>query len=182
MIREAREAQWRAQSREPVFAEASARAIERWIADYQQRRLDLITRWAVGRQTGDLLAVLASCRDQLQASLATLNRLLSGGTAARRPRRMPSLSWIARYHDLGEVPRCVRCGFHPPEDRWGDTSGYLARAHIIDRARDGLDVEANLAPLCYGCHRSQPSFRPGDEADAFAWFGLTGRPSDSEAV
>ena len=90
----------------------------------------------------------------------------------RPRRRMPTLLAIARYHGLGEVSYCVRCGYRPPWDHWGISSTYLERAHIIDRCFDGLDVAPNLAPLCSWCHRTQPIFKPGDEAEAYAWFGL----------
>lgn len=39
---------------------------------------------------------------------------------------------------------------------------------------DGLDLVANLAPLCSWCHRGQPIFRPGDEYEARTWFALPG--------
>jgi hypothetical protein len=79
----------------------------------------------------------------------------------RGPRQMPSMKVILRHRGFQEA-RCVRCGY----------GGYLERAHIIDRFLGGLDNPANFAPLCDECHRNQPIFEPGDEAEALRWFRL----------
>lgn len=91
----------------------------------------------------------------------------------KRPaRRMPPLGKIAAYHNLGSAPHCVRCGDWALVAHWDESSRFLDRAHIIDRHLGGLDDLQNIAPLCPKCHRRQPSFAPGQETSALAWFGL----------
>lgn len=86
---------------------------------------------------------------------------------------MPALKRIAEFWALpDDPPYCVRCGWSVPVIRWNDASGWLIRAHIIDRCFDGLDLPCNLAPLCDGCHSHQPIFKPGEEPIALIWFGL----------
>lgn len=102
-------------------------------------------------------------------------------TYPNRPsRRMPQLKAIAAHHQLGERPHCVRCGHqHPDVTTWANANGILERAHIIDRCCDGLDHAGNLAPLCRTCHKKQPMFESGMEAEALTWFrlrGADGRP------
>jgi len=93
----------------------------------------------------------------------------------RGERRMPSLASVALWHRLGAVPHCVHCGWQSWKATWNERSTGLERAHIIDRAVDnGLDHEGNLAPLCKRCHATQPIFKPGQEAEALAWFNLAG--------
>lgn len=97
---------------------------------------------------------------------------VAGFWPSRPGRRMPTLSRIAAYHGLPAEPACVRCKWVAPCGTWRAASRYLERAHIIDRVFDGLDGPQNLAPLCHGCHKDQPIFRPGDEVAALRWFGL----------
>ena len=102
--------------------------------------------------------------------------------AARPPRAEPSLGsladyWLTRADDLGPgyavahigwgEPSCHRCGWLVPEGH--DPRPWLDRAHLIDRAAGGLDTHANVVPLCHLCHRSQPMFLPGQEAEALDW-------------
>lgn len=108
-------------------------------------------------------------------------------TSRRNPRparRMPTAEQVARYWiDEGKTfggmnragvitfgsgrsdlaPACFRCGEQVPA--WNK----LDRAHLVDRARDGLDIECNLALLCVQCHRSMPSFEPERAAIAIAY-------------
>ena len=86
----------------------------------------------------------------------------------RSARRMPSFKKIVEYWwpDVDGIT-CVRCGYRRP----------LYRAHIIDRAGDGLDVPWNIAPLCGACHGGQPAFSSGDEDEAPAWFNLPPLPN-----
>jgi len=88
-------------------------------------------------------------------------------------RVMPSMANIARFHDLGETPLCVRCGLEPSNCTWKTVGGRLQRAHIIDRVCGGSDDVSNIAPLCEWCHSNQPIFDIGDEGRALIWFGLT---------
>lgn len=91
---------------------------------------------------------------------------------ARPQRRMPSIWKLATWHGIELLgPACWRCGVIPKGITWRQANRYLDRAHVIDRQADGLDLEPNLRPLCRRCHRSQPTFRPGEETDALAWFG-----------
>lgn len=84
-------------------------------------------------------------------------------------RKMPSAEAVAAYHETqgnlrdGLWPACFGCA--GGKDSWGE----LERAHLIDRAFGGLDGPQNLVLLCWRCHREMPSFRPGDEAFAWAW-------------
>jgi hypothetical protein len=55
-------------------------------------------------------------------------------------------------------------------DYWEDGGGRLEKAHVIDRFAGGLDTLPNFRPLCPTCHRLQPMFVPGQEAEALAWF------------
>ena len=90
---------------------------------------------------------------------------------ARPPRRMPSLKAMAKFLGVeGREPFCFRCGVCVDADSWADARRVLERAHVIDRVFDGLDNLANLRPLCSTCHRWQPIFKAGDEAEALAWF------------
>lgn len=106
---------------------------------------------------------------RLQRLDAERERLLAGGLPARPDRRVPSLHKIAEFHDLGDLPRCFRCGF-TQGGTWRDATSWLERAHVIDRSAGGLDNLVNLRPLCRWCHRCQPSFVSGDEQIALAWF------------
>jgi 5-methylcytosine-specific restriction endonuclease McrA len=93
--------------------------------------------------------------------LSERQRLLDAGLPTDRPpRTMPSMKSILRYLDF-PAGECWKCG--------GDFD-YLERAHVIDRCGDGLDVEPNLRPLCVTCHRLQPMFVNGQEAEAAQWF------------
>jgi hypothetical protein len=105
--------------------------------------------------------------------------------AALRPRRkLPSLWTIAEYWSRRSVfdvildwPHCFACYIDPPyheEDtpkiRWNGASGYLIRAHLVNRALNGLDGPQNVVPLCYECHSGMPMFRGYDEyPDAAEW-------------
>lgn len=81
----------------------------------------------------------------------------------RRPRRrMPSMKKVAKHRGVS-VGTCYRCR---------RTDLPTERAHIIDRAADGLDGVQNLMPLCGPCHAEQPLFEPGDEFMALSWFEL----------
>lgn len=147
----------RVRFRSPVFAEHAARALEERILAWNDRCVDALAdiRTPI-RQTLERMDL------QLEADLRKLDRLLAGGITERPARRMPTLKRIAAFHNLCGV-FCVRCG----------ETDHLERAHIIDRWSGGLDHEANLAPLCYWCHhKTQPIFVPGDETDAYAWFGI----------
>ncbi len=93
----------------------------------------------------------------------------------RPKRRYVSLSRIARWHDLGDMPYCVKCEYCEGTT-WQSAQGWLERAHIIDRTYGGLDIEPNLLPLCAHCHRHQPAFKNGEEAEALAWFKTVGDP------
>lgn len=88
---------------------------------------------------------------------------------ARRPaRRVPTGQVVAEYWaGRGEPflvdaddPRCFGCGRR--EFEWPD----LERAHLIDRACDGLDHEANIAMLCRTCHSCMPMFENGQIEEA----------------
>lgn len=87
----------------------------------------------------------------------------------RPPRRTPTHMKIAKYHNI-TIPQCMRCGWYPPTTDWKEAHKYLQRAHIIDRVYGGLDLPANMAPLCVPCHDRQPSWEPGHEALALSWF------------
>ena len=78
----------------------------------------------------------------------------------RPPRSMPTMKALLRYLDHPEGI-CFKCQAEVD---------YLERAHVIDRVGDGLDNEANLRPLCVTCHRLQPAFVNGQEAEAEVWF------------
>lgn len=155
-----------------TFAVTALARVERQLSTFAARREAAITQWCLHGPGDDIRELL----DGLKRERAILERqrqwLLDGGTAGRPARRMPSLKKIAAFWNLPEPPACVRCGYESGDERWPATSMHLQRAHIIDRCFDGLDALCNVAPLCYGCHKSQPIFRPGDEAAALRWFGL----------
>lgn len=90
----------------------------------------------------------------------------------RRPgRKTPSaknimLYWASRdeYYDFDLfTPACFRC--RRRARYWSD----LDRAHLVDRARNGLDLECNIVLLCAPCHRVMPSFGVGEEGSAILW-------------
>jgi hypothetical protein len=149
-------------STEP-FAENAIRDLRRVLGDEGD---GLVMAWAEGRRGGSLREVL----DKQKTLKRELDRLLQGGLAEREPRRVPSLAKVADHHGLDARPSCVRCGYEPPVDSWREASGWLQRAHVIDRFAGGLDNAANLRPLCRMCHRMQPIFVPGDEDVALEWF------------
>ncbi len=105
-----------------------------------------------------------------------------GPAPSRGRRKAPSLQVIAEYWagqdafdvDLDE-PHCFGCGTTlgtdstALQDRWNAASAWLDRAHLVDRARQGLDAPQNIVPLCRACHRVMPSFGPGEAADAITW-------------
>ena len=164
-----------------VFAPTALRRVEEWLAARQQRDTEWINRCMSGpvefwKSNAEVIQGLKDLNAQFAAQERERDRLLAGGLPRRGPRRMPSMRRIAAHHGLGQDPYCVVCGYGPPASTWMAASSYLERAHIIDRCFDGLDVEANLAPLCGSCHRSQPIFEPGDEERALAWFGLPVKP------
>jgi hypothetical protein len=73
---------------------------------------------------------------------------------------MPSIQAVRSHWGITH-PECIRCG----------SETRVEKAHIIDRCAGGLDHAGNLLPLCHVCHREQPEFVNGDEAEALAWFG-----------
>lgn len=152
-----------------VFATSRLRWVETSILCHEKREVERLVNAPIGTSIRD---ELENSRRHLAALLDERRRLLAGGVTTRPPRRMPSLLAIARFHDLGCKPVCVKCGRFPPVDRWQDASPHLERAHIVDRWAGGLDHPANLAPLCGGCHRYQPIFLPQDHLAALLWFGL----------
>jgi hypothetical protein len=118
---------------------------------------------------------------------------------AERPgRAMPSLYDIAcywKYERPGifsfslRVPSCFRCECAMPysgdgclvprrklsaerdiSNRWRMASGYLDRAHLVDRSLGyGTDGPQNLVPLCINCHRVMPVFDTDMGGQAIAW-------------
>jgi 5-methylcytosine-specific restriction endonuclease McrA len=103
------------------------------------------------------------------------------GLPLRPGRRMPTWQAIQRYWyrqergwvgfgqcDPGE-PTCYRCGWWCMRDDKRSEADGLERAHLVDRCFGGLDIEPNLVLLCSTCHRSMPSFEPGDEHKAIEW-------------
>ena|ERR1017187_845765 len=96
----------------------------------------------------------------------------------RPDRKLPSLWTIAEYWSGRDVfdltlpwPHCFSCFREAPcreedspRDRWNGASRYLDRAHLVDRAFNGLDGPQNMVPLCRLCHRRMmPMFRGYDE-------------------
>lgn len=143
---------------ETLEAEMAALLLERHVPLYHPRykSLSAAWRWLLQFAGPDLLGKT----DQIPK------------TTARPDREMPSLKAIATHHGIVEKPaRCWKCGWFGIFPGWTGTSG-LERAHVIDRALDGLDIEPNLRPLCASCHKFQPSFEPGDEELALRWFDL----------
>jgi hypothetical protein len=70
-----------------------------------------------------------------------------------------------------DYPWCFGCGKDadvdesmPRDERWNAASTFLERAHLADRAWNGLDQVQNIVPLCGLCHRVMPSFTDGREA------------------
>jgi hypothetical protein len=140
-------------------------------------------------------AARAAIDADTDAWLAALNRIKAAKAAVMRPewlpdrpaRRMPSLWRIVSYWadrgtfdvDLDE-PHCFACGWYEDSDgatgkiRWGNSSRWLERAHLVARVCDGLDVPQNIVPLCGQCHRVMP-----DEvgAEAIAWVQAGGAPA-----
>jgi 5-methylcytosine-specific restriction endonuclease McrA len=90
---------------------------------------------------------------------------------AKRPgRRMPPATRVAEYWSGQDIfwlsvadPRCFGC--NRPAETWGQ----FERAHLVDRACDGLDHAANLAMICGPCHRVMPMFLPGEWEAAILW-------------
>ncbi len=103
------------------------------------------------------------------------------GTNCKHPRKsMPTRSSIARYWkdkthevfgylmDWGE-PSCWACGMWVGEldidltnlkgdaifKSW-DSHNYLERCHVIAKAQEGCNCEANLVLLCKKCHKDSP--------------------------
>lgn len=117
----------------------------------------------------------------------------AGRLPERGPRRMPSLWTIAEYWAQHEVfdfdlsqPSCFACGREPPatsgtqRDRWDAASGYLERAHLVDRCRGGLDGPQNIVPLCFPCHHAMPPFDVGEGQAAIEWVQAGGPWSRAE--
>lgn len=89
----------------------------------------------------------------------------------RGPRAMPTLVALVDYLGLaGEAPHCYRCKYDVPVPTWEEATGWLDRAHMIDRWCGGSDTAHNLRPLCHWCHAHQPVFVRGDEQNATEWF------------
>jgi hypothetical protein len=63
----------------------------------------------------------------------------------------------------GWWPVCFAC------EVGAETWFEFEKAHLIDRCLDGLDGPQNVIPLCHRCHRTMPSFGPGEEEEAWAW-------------
>lgn len=162
-----------------VFARTAFSEVDLRIAAHPARRRRAIAEWC--RRDDVVYADLKRELQRLDGELATdLRRreVLLDGAPARRPRRrMPTLQRIAAFHRLPSQPACVRCEMQPRAERWSDPNPGLERAHIIDRVYNGLDLVSNLLPLCPPCHRSQPIFKPGDDAAALEWFGRPAAPS-----
>lgn len=68
--------------------------------------------------------------------------------------------WFPR---AAEDPQCFKCGLKVQEWRG------LERAHIVDRCKNGLDHEGNLALLCSPCHYRMPTFYGALCWDAILW-------------
>ncbi len=89
----------------------------------------------------------------------------------RPPRREPPAQKVAAYWAQRggpftvhvDMPACFACFLE------ARTWSRLQRAHLVDRARGGLDGAQNLAMLCPLCHRVMPVFRPGQEQDAIQY-------------
>lgn len=77
-------------------------------------------------------------------------------------RKMPPLKKLLQHLGMENEAYCQKC-LVPVR------SELLIRAHLIDRARDGLDGVQNLAALCEWCHDRMPSFGNGDEDAVIAW-------------
>lgn len=150
---------------ETVFARSAVETLQDFVDSHQERLDQLLAAWGAGfGRTGSLIDLLDAERAHLRQAERDLKRLRSGGLAPRLERRMPTWRHIVLHHRIDLA--CRRCG-----DR---DLANLERAHIIDRCFDGLDEVSNIAPLCWQCHKAQPIFRPGDEYQARAWFGLPG--------
>lgn len=83
--------------------------------------------------------------------------------------------------DLDDVPYCFRCLREvsqakraTPRDTWNAASRQLDRAHLVDRAADGLDGPQNMVPMCRQCHAVMPLFEAQDADEAVHWV-LAGR-------
>lgn len=157
-----------------VFAISMFAEVTKRLSNFQNYYAERLEKWAVAEVGGTLKELTDGLRKERQRLEAEQARLLKGGLALRPPRRMPSMSKIAQFNDLGHVPHCVRCGFEPPVETWAEANSWLERAHVVDRVAGGLDNEANLRPLCSLCHQLQPAFCAGDEKMALAWFGSAG--------
>lgn len=71
--------------------------------------------------------------------------------------------WCADWDD----PFCFRCGWKAPVEcgtGWDHASGWLERAHLVDRELGGPDAVENLVPLCPLCHEDMPRCRVAGEA------------------
>lgn len=139
----------------------------RAVALLERERDQTVQAWIDGRWKSDEEIDLKRAVAAIDALITRIQR----GELPPRPRRqMPTLRKIGRHHGIPH-DICSRCRFAPEDDDHGP-SFWLQRAHIIDRHYGGLDIPANLAPLCSVCHALQPSFQPGDEARALTWFRL----------
>lgn len=74
----------------------------------------------------------------------------------------------ALWSGWGE-PFCFRCGWLAPVKAWGDTRGWLEKAHLHDHQHGGGNEPLNLVPLCPLCHERQPDCPT--RADGVAFVG-----------
>jgi len=79
----------------------------------------------------------------------------------RPGRRMPPIRRIAEHWN--EAIECFRCG------AGGNETTTLERAHLVDRARGGLDTLANIVLLCSRCHSRMKRFGPNDAVRALRY-------------
>lgn len=99
----------------------------------------------------------------------------------RPGRRMPTLFAIAEYwHQRGtfevdlDGPHCFGCQTVAEYTRDGHrrarwNSARLARAHLYDRFRGGLDGPQNIVPLCGRCHDVMPMFLAQGKLHPIDW-------------
>jgi len=170
----------------PMSDTAALRWRERWwridgLVDAHAARDEDLSRVAVSWAYIDG-RIERDTRDRLlgtEALLPRLDTLYEHERTTRPKRQYVSLPKLAQHLGVYEQhPACWRCGTEAPVDRWEDASGWLERAHVIDRWADGIDVACNLRPLCSFCHRIQPIFEPGDEGAALAWFSTSSLTRD----
>lgn len=168
----------------------------------------MILEAARGRYLAVIHDELRACDPRDAAEILSLERYRANVLAPdwappRPPRRMPDLweiytYWADREEFAGHgavspVPHCFGClhfftQIEPgesPEVRWKAARGYLERAHLITRHKDGLDNPCNLVPACWRCHKMMPRFGVGQEAEAIKWVqdgGRLGVPEEIERV